>query len=186
MFNRQSSAQLADQIVQRSNRTPEFWLFNPPATAKDIKRLETQLGWPLPEPMAEALARFNGGFASIEGKVGIESAQEISAARAAANRFMSCLEIDGVYRRLLGSHPDEDPLAFPFIPFMRLADGGFLVVNANDPAGAVWNAWTLEGPHVWKRLYPNFAALLFDYLGRDGALLEEPYEDEPMAMAAAY
>lgn len=186
MFNRQSPAVLAEEIAKRSHDSPEFWLFNPPASPKDIKRLEARLGRRLPEHLSHTLSKINGGFVSPEGKVCIDSAQEVSSARAKANRFLSCGEIDGAYRSLLAAHPEEDPAAFPFIPFMRLADGGFLAVNAEDPLATVWNAWTLDGPHLWERLYPTFSDLLSDYIGREGLLLSGPFDDEPKALAHAY
>ena len=185
MFQRQTPSTLARQIVDRANASPEFWLFNPAATPKDIKRLEARLGRTLPEPLAELLMAFNGGFAA-QGKVAIDSHPEIHAAKAGANRFLACHEIESAYRRLLGAHPEEDPLLFPYVPFMRLAEGSYLVINAEDPRGAAWDAWTMEGPHVWKRLYPSLNALLWDYLGRQGQLLEEPGSDEPCAQEAAY
>lgn len=186
MFSRESPFRFAEQIAAMSSRSPEFWLFNPPATPKDIKRLELRLGRSLPAPLADMLAQFNGGFASFQGKVSIDSGPEVSAARSLSNRFFTVAEIDGAYRRLLAAHPDEDPKEFPFIPFMQLSTGGFLAINANDPHAAVWDAWTLDGPHLWHRLYPSLTALLFDYLGRNGSLIEEPLDGEPAAMAAAY
>jgi hypothetical protein len=186
MFNRQSPAALAEQIAKRSHDSPEFWLFNPPASPKEIKRLETRLGRKLPEHLSHALAKINGGFVSPEGKVCIDSPEEVSSARDKANRFLSCGEIDRAYRSLLTSHPAEDPADFPFIPFMKLADGGFLAINADDPMATVWNAWTLEGPHLWGRLYPSFADLLCDYIGREGAILSQCFDDEPTALPVAY
>lgn len=186
MFNRQSPALLAEQIAKRSHDTPEFWLFNPPASPRQIKRLEARLGRRLPEHLSHVLSRINGGFVSSEGKVCIDSAQEIPSARDKANRLLSCAEIEAAYRSLLAAHPEEDPAAFPFIPFMRLPDGGFLAINADDPLAAVWNAWTLDGPHLWELLYPTFSDLLFDYIGREGALFAGPFDDEPRALAQAY
>lgn len=186
MFNRESPFRFAEQIAAMSSRSPEFWLFNPPATAKDIKRLEAKLGRSLPAPLSDMLAQFNGGFASFQGKVSIDSGPEVSAARSVSNRFFTVAEIDGAYRRLLAAHPDEDRAAFPFIPFMQLSGGGFLAINADDPHATVWDAWTLEGPHLWRRLYPSLSALLFDYLGRNGSLTEEPADFEPTATSCAY
>lgn len=186
MFIRQSSAILAEQIAQRSRASPEFWLFNSPATPKEIRRLEARLGRQLPEPLSHALGKINGGFASPEGKVSIDSPMEINAAREKANRFLNCDEICEAYHMLLGSHPDENAAAFPFIPFMRSADGGFLAIHADDPLAAVWDAWTLEGPHLWRRLYPSYGALLSAYLTEGGAILAEPFDDEPTATAQPY
>lgn len=186
MYTRLSPAALAEQLAQRSTLSPEFWLLNPPATPKDIKRLENKLGRPIPEPLSHMLSHFNGGFASSEGKVGIDNGLEVSTARAKANRFLSCAEIDSAYRSLLRAHPDEDASEFPFIPFMRLPEGSYLAINASDPLGACWNAWTLEGPHLWQRLYPCFAAMLNDYHNSDGNIATVAHDDEPMALSAAY
>ena len=186
MFNRPSPASIAERLAKCAATSPEFWLFNPPATPKDLKKLETRLGWPIPEPLSSCLAQFNGGFVSPEGKVSIDSPVEISMARAKANRFLNCNEIDSAYKTLLSIHPDEDSTDFPFIPFMRLADGGFLACNAKDPLAAPYFAWTPDGPHLWKRLYPTFAAMLSDYYNKEGAILIEPYDDEPTALAEAY
>lgn len=184
MFTRQSPAALAEQIAQRSALSPEFWLFNSPATPKEIKRLEARLGRALPEPLAHSLSKSNGGFASPEGKIGIDSLCEIGEARDRANRFLSCDEIGGAYRALLAAHPSGEPSEFPFIPFMRQAEGGLLTINAEDPLSAVWHAWTPDGPHLWRRLYPCFGDLLAHYLEREGAIRAEPYDDEPLAASA--
>lgn len=182
MFTRLSPAALAEQIAQKSSLSPEFWLFNPPSSPKDIKRLEAKLGWPLPEPLAHLLLNFNGGFVSAEGKVSIYSPEEVSAARTRANRFLSCSEIESSYRSLLRAHPDEDPSDFPFIPILQLAEGGFVVVNSSDLLGACYCAWTLDGAHLWRRLYPTLAGLLSDYLRKEGAIITQAYDDEPFAI----
>ena len=184
MFTRQSPAFLAEQIAQRSAQSPEFWLFNAPASSKEIKRLETRLGRALPEPLAHSLSKSNGGFASPEGKIGIDSLCEIGVSRDRANRFLSCDEISGAYRALLSAHPSGLACEFPFIPFMRQAEGGLLTINAEDPLSAVWHAWTPDGPHLWRRLYPSFGDLLAHYLDQQGAIRDEPYDDEPTATPA--
>ena len=186
MLNRSSSATVAERIAKRAIHSPEFWLINPPASSKELRKLENKLGWSLPEPLADYLSQFNGGFVSVEGKVSIDSPLEISTARQKANRFLNATEIEKAYRTLLSIHPDEDASDFPFIPLMALADGGFLACNANDPLAAPYFAWTLEGPHLWRRLYPSLYALLSDYYHKEGDILTTPYDDEPTAIAEAY
>lgn len=182
MLTRLSPSSLAEQIAQRSALSPEFWLFNAPASAKEIKRLEARLGRRLPGSLAESLSQANGGFASPDGKIGVDCPQEVATARDRANRFLSCQEIEKAYRDLLGEQVQDDPARFPFIPFMLQAEGDLLAVHAEDPLSAVWQARLPESPHLWRRLYPTLGELLAHYLAEDGAILAEPFDGEPTAL----
>lgn len=178
--------QLASDLAQRANSSPEFWLFAQGASPKDIQRAQRAIGWEFPEPLRALLASANGGFASSEGKVSPESPIEVNSSRGRANAFLACSEMPSAYARLLAAHPEEDPKQFPFIPILRTSEGGLLAVSATDPLGAVWDAWTLEGPHLWPQLYPSLAALLMDYLSRQGSIELDADENAPTALPRAY
>lgn len=178
--------ELASDLAARAQRSPEFWLFAEGASPKDIQRAQRAIGWEFPEALKSLLSSANGGFASVDGKTSREIPLEFNSSRGRSNTFLATDEMPPAYARLLEAHPDENAQEFPFIPILRTAEGGLLAVKAADPKGAVFDAWTAEGPHLWPQLYPSLAALLSDYLNRHGEIELDAEEDAPTALDRAY
>jgi hypothetical protein len=165
---------LLSRLASLTAENPTRCFFNPPATTGDIARAETQLNLVLPNSYKQFLANFNGGFISLVGDfVGAPWDRESAAWN--SNTFLGLAELVNAYQEMRDNWQLDLnwPGAWPYIPFCHTEGQEFLVfsqIDAKTPESAVLDAFHEIWPQEWKILYPDFPALLEDYIERKGKI----------------
>lgn len=177
--------ELAQNILSKSNTNPEFWLFDGGTSKNTINQIKTTISH-FPQDLVDLLSVFNGGFASLMGKVDCENPGELEKARELSNCFLSLPEIKTIYGQLNREYQLHHEEKYPLIPFFITKDGDLLAFYSKSTPiegvevidGATIEKEGLSGiyiiedsyPHSWKKVYPHLIALLHQYVEKQGNL----------------
>lgn len=172
--------ELAKNILSKSHTSPEFWLFDGGTSQRTINQIKSTITH-FPQDLIDLLSVFNGGFASLKGKVDCENPGEFEKARELSNCFLSLPEIKAIYGQLNREYQLHHEENYPLIPFFMTKDGDLLAFYSttqiekeekeenDDKLGGIYIIEEAY-PHSWKRVYPHLIALLHQYVEEQGNL----------------
>ncbi|MFN8459713.1 MAG: SMI1/KNR4 family protein [Anaerolineae bacterium] len=166
--------ELLAQLAQFVAAYPTRCYFNPPATASDIVEIEKQLNLMLPYSYRQFLLSFNGGFISLDWD-STDPLWDKETAAWNSNHLLGLAELAQAYTDMRDTWQLDHkwPGLWLYLPFCHTEGQEFLVFSPVDPIiqeSQILDAFHELWPHEWDMLYPDFSALLRDYLEQEGRL----------------
>jgi hypothetical protein len=150
---------------------PGRYIFNAPASKKDITLLEKALGIKLPASYKKFLMCFNGGFICDQ-EVGGDEGMSVADAAWNSNFLHGLGDIKAAFTRKEGRWKQSGSKAC-YIPFCSTGNQETLVFrNPLDEHGEspVIDAWHEAPPAEWEAVYKDFTELLRDYVNNEGEI----------------